>query len=83
MSFFRKMNAYTRCPRSRIEEEGGTLIDLKWIDTNKGGRARDSMQVRSRLVATEVRRKGTLGHFADIWNLESFTRVENLYPAKF
>ncbi len=32
----KKMNAYTGCPRSAVEEEGGKLIDLRWIDTSKG-----------------------------------------------
>ena len=35
MEFFRKMNAYTRCPRARIEEEKGKLIDVRWIDTKR------------------------------------------------
>ena len=39
-------------------------LKLKWIDTNKGGRARELMLIRSRLVATEIRRRGTEGHFA-------------------
>ena len=37
MEFFREMNAYTRCPRSKIAEVGGQLIDVRWIDVNKGG----------------------------------------------
>ena len=32
-------------------------LRLKWIDTNKGGQA--AFNVRSRLVCTEIRRKGT------------------------
>ena len=30
------MNAYTRCPRSAVEEEGGKTIDVRWIDVNRG-----------------------------------------------
>lgn len=36
MEFFREMKAYTRCPRSKIAEVGGQLIDVRWIDVNKG-----------------------------------------------
>ena len=35
MKLFRSRNAYTRCPRSAVEEEGGGHIDLRWIDINK------------------------------------------------
>ena len=51
MEFFRKMNAYTRCPRARIEEEKGKLIDVRWIDTNKGDTANPNY--RSRLMGRE------------------------------
>ena len=36
-TFFNDMSAYTRCPRSAVEEGRGTLVDLRQIDTNKGG----------------------------------------------
>ena len=46
------MNAYTRCPRSTVNEEGGKLIDLRWIDTNKGDEVHPN--IRSRFVAREI-----------------------------
>ncbi len=48
---FKKMNAYTRCPRSAAEEEGGKRIDVRWIDVNKG--ELDDPNYRSRLVGRE------------------------------
>ena len=36
MIFFRNMKAYDRCPISRVAEDKGKLIDVGWIDTNKG-----------------------------------------------
>ena len=50
---------------------GRPPLRLKWIDTNKGGRSLEEMRLRSRLVCTEVRRKGTEGHFAAAPPLES------------
>ena len=51
MTFFRSRNAYTRCPRSAVEEEGGKIIDVRWIDINKGDY--DDPNYRSRLVGRE------------------------------
>ena len=51
MQFFKDMNAYTRCSRDCVEKEGGKIIDLKWIDTNKGDSANPNY--RSRLVGRE------------------------------
>jgi hypothetical protein len=51
MEFFRKMSAYTRCPRASTEDEKGKLIDVRWIDTNKGDTANPNY--RSRLVGRE------------------------------
>ena len=51
MEFFHKMNAYTRCSRACIAEEKGKLIDVRWIDTNKGDAANPNY--RSRLVGRE------------------------------
>ena len=51
MEFFYKMNAYTRCSRACIVEEKGKLIDVRWIDTNKGDAANPNY--RSRLVGRE------------------------------
>ena len=44
-------------------------IKLKWIDTNKGDR--QNMNIRSRLVCTEIRRKGTEAVFSATPPLES------------
>ena len=51
MKFFRKMNAYTRCPRAEVDEEDGKLIDVRWVGTHKGGI--DNPNYRSRLVGRE------------------------------
>ena len=51
MKFFKDMNAYTRCPRECVEKEGGKIIDLKWIDINKGDATNPNY--RSRLVGRE------------------------------
>eukprot|EP00974_Lingulodinium_polyedra_P037852 3629917-Lingulodinium_polyedra.AAC.1 len=48
------MNAYTRCARKCVGEENGKIIDLKWIDTNKGDAA--NPVYRSRLVGREYNR---------------------------
>ena len=36
MQFFAKGQDYTRCRREQILIEGGKLIDVRWIDVNKG-----------------------------------------------
>ena len=46
MQFFQEMNAYTRCPRECAANENGKMIDLTWIDTNKGDSTKP--QYRSR-----------------------------------
>ena len=45
------MNAYTRCPRSVVEEEGLKTIGVRWIDVNKVDL--DDPNYRARLVGTE------------------------------
>lgn len=35
MSYFRKMNVYTKVPRSEVKRTGGRLIGTRWIDVNK------------------------------------------------
>ena len=54
MKFFHELNAYTRCPRECVLKEGGKIIDLRWIDTNKGDITNPCY--RSRLVAREFNR---------------------------
>ena len=51
MIFFKDMKAYIRCPRSQIAEVGGKLIDVRWIDVNKGDH--ENPAYRSRLVGRE------------------------------
>ena len=51
MNFFREMKAYDRCRTSSVTEEGGKLIDVRWIDTNKGDW--EHPNYRSRLVGRE------------------------------
>ena len=51
MSFFKKLGVYKRVPRSRVQELGGKMVSVKWLDTNKGDRA--APNYRSRLVARE------------------------------
>ena len=47
------MNAYTRCPRSKIAEVGGQLIDARWIDVDKGDY--EDPVYRSRSLGREYR----------------------------
>ena len=42
---------YTQDARESVQKEGGKIIDLKWIDTNKGDITRPLY--RSRLVGRE------------------------------
>ena len=51
MKFFEQMGAYTRCWENEVSEKGGTLIDLRWIDVNKGDTKNPNY--RSRLVGRE------------------------------
>ena len=37
MTFFEKWRAYARCKRDQIQNENGKLIDVRWINVNKGG----------------------------------------------
>ena len=51
MAFFRKLGVYKRVPREMVAKLGGKMISVKWLDTNKGDKARPNY--RSRLVARE------------------------------
>ena len=51
MRFFEKRKAYTRCKRDRVAAEEGKLIDVRWIDVNKGDEEHPNYW--SRLVGRE------------------------------
>ena len=51
MTFFRKMEVYTRVPRAMQRMKGGKIIGVRWVDVNKGDAANPDM--RSRLVGQE------------------------------
>ena len=51
MTFFKKMGVYDVVDESHMHATGGKLIDLKWIDTNKGDSK--NPEIRSRLVGRE------------------------------
>ena len=51
MSFFKKLGVYRRLPRAMIQQVGGKIPTVKWLDTNKGDL--DAPNYRSRLVARE------------------------------
>lgn len=52
VKLFKHMNAYTRCPRSCVARENGELVDVKWIDANKGDTV--NAEYGSRLVCRDV-----------------------------
>ena len=51
MEFFKKMKVYTIVPESHQRINGGKIIDVRWIDINKGDKENPNM--RSRLVGRE------------------------------
>ena len=55
--------------REALRLTGKQPLGLRWIDTNKGGRT--NMNIRARLVATEVRRRGVESIFCAAPPLES------------
>lgn len=46
MTFFKDMGAYSRCSEECVLREGGKLIDVKWIDVNKGDQNNPQHQYR-------------------------------------
>ena len=51
MSFFKKLGVYRRVPRAIIQQVGGKIVTVKWLDTKKGDR--HAPNYRSSLVAWE------------------------------
>ena len=66
-------SVYRYASRKEMESVGGRAIRLKWIDTNKGDALHPA--VRARLVAMEVRRKGTEAIFSATPPLEALRAV--------
>ena len=64
----RKVYAYSTW-REALRKTGKRPLRLKWIDTNKGDT--QNFNVRSRLVCTEIRRKGTESIFSATPPLET------------
>ena len=69
LAYLLDMHVYHPVPRQQAIQAGKRPLKLKWIDTNKGDRA--NPLVRSRLVCTEVRRKGMEAVFAPTPPLDS------------
>ena len=61
-----------------IQKTGRRPLRLKWIDCNKGDKKK--MQLRSRLVCTEVKPKGVESIFAATPPLESLRLNINRFP---
>ena len=53
MTFFRKMQVYTRVPRAMQRMKGGKIIGVRWVDVNKGDS--ETPDYRSRLVGQEFK----------------------------
>ena len=53
MTFFKKMQVYTRMPRAGQRLSGGKIIGVRWVDVNKGDL--ESPDYRSRLVGQEFK----------------------------
>ena len=52
MTFFRKMQEYTRVPLAMQKMKAGKIIRVRWVDVNKGDSEKPDM--RSRLVGQEL-----------------------------
>ena len=46
MTFFRKMEDYTRVPRAMQKMKGGKTIGVRWVDVNKGDSEKPDMRIR-------------------------------------
>ena len=44
MTFFRKMEVYTRAPRSMQRMKGGKIIGVMWVDVSKGDSEKPDMR---------------------------------------
>ena len=53
LAYFRKQGVYTKVPRSEALRRKAKVIQLRWVDTNKGDSERPN--VRARLVGKEFR----------------------------
>ena len=70
LDYLRRREVYTYSTAAEARKvTGRPPIRLRWIDTDRGGLT--ERNIRSRLVCTEVRRKGTEGHFSATPPLES------------
>eukprot|EP00959_Pyramimonas_sp_CCMP1952_P003400 71042-Pyramimonas_sp.AAC.1 len=55
----RKLGVYREATREEMEADGCKPIPVRWLDINKGDQ--DHMNIRSRLVAQETKRRSTIG----------------------
>eukprot|EP00973_Karenia_brevis_P018497 2535639-Karenia_brevis.AAC.1 len=60
IGYIKKLNVYRRVHKREAEAKGAKIIQLRWIDTNKG--TEESPQVRSRLVAKDFKQGGEVRH---------------------
>ena len=70
IEYFKKMRVYEKCPRSEAKKLGKKVITTRWIDTNKGDKAKPDY--RSRLVGREIKTDARLDLFAATPPLETF-----------
>ena len=71
LEFFRKMEVYTKVPRSQVA--GAKVITTKWIDTDKGDA--DTPNYRARLVGREITTDERRDLFAATPPLESLRYI--------
>lgn len=69
LDYLWRMGVYTYASRKDAVSRQRKVIRLKWIDSNKGDASRPNL--RSRLVAMEIRRKGVAAIFSATPPLES------------
>ena len=76
MEFFRKMQVYTKVPRSEALRKGHKIISTRWLDVNKGDS--NHPDYRSRLVGKEINTEARLDLFAATPPLESLRIICSL-----
>ena len=72
MEYFKKMNVYDVVDRKDMEPDG-KMIEVKWVDTNKGDNEKENL--RSRLVGKEFRERGGESIFAATPPLETMRTI--------
>ena len=66
MEFFKKMAVYRKVAKSEVKRQGGKIISMRRIDTDKGYRGNPNY--RSRLVAREMCQRSEVSQASEDWN---------------